>query len=131
MIYIVFNIEPVPRKETESNGRRRFKAAGQQEYQDTIRMVAHLKTKGKPMMLGPVSVDLTFHMKIPASYSEKKKTELVGKYHIKRPDSDNLQKLFLDSLTGIVYKDDSQIADTKCRKIYAREPYIEFTAKEL
>ena len=46
----------------------------------------------------------------------------------RRSDIDNFNKLLLDSLTGIVYKDDSQIQHIEITKFYDKElPRIEIT----
>ena len=42
--------------------------------------------------------------------------------HIKKPDVDNITKLYLDILTGIVYDDDNCVALDSCRKIYSPNP---------
>lgn len=67
----------------------------------------------------PVKLIVFFYMPIPESWSKKKKLESVGKYHIFRPDADNLLKTIKDALNGIAYKDDSQVAITVTHKIYA------------
>ena len=43
----------------------------------------------------------------------------VGKWHWKRPDLDNLEKLFMDAANGILYNDDAQIAEKNSMKMYA------------
>jgi Holliday junction resolvase RusA-like endonuclease len=35
---------------------------------------------------------------MPDSWSEKRKRELIGKPHMRRPDRDNCEKLILDAL---------------------------------
>lgn len=47
-------------------------------------------------------------------------------FHVKnkRADLDNLLKGFLDSLSGILYLDDSQIVEIKARRYLAKEPQI-------
>ena len=39
-------------------------------------------------------------------------------YHVFTPDLDNLVKMVADTLNGLFYKDDSQIAQLKAEKIY-------------
>lgn len=52
-----------------------------------------------------------------------------GILHTKRPDlPDNLKKLLLDSLSGIVYEDDGLICmEQNTKKVYALNPRIEIT----
>jgi Holliday junction resolvase RusA-like endonuclease len=48
----------------------------------------------------------------------------------RRSDIDNFNKLSLDALTGIVYEDDSQIAELTVKRAYDKaRPRIEITAK--
>ena len=42
-------------------------------------------------------------------------------YHIKKPDSDNLEKFYKDCMNKIVYFDDSQFVLNQVSKIYTRE----------
>ena len=44
---------------------------------------------------------------------------------IKKPDTDNIAKICLDSLNGIAYHDDSQIVELCVEKWYAKEPSVE------
>lgn len=71
----------------------------------------------------PLDVEMTFYFPLP---SRHKKSLL----HFCRPDLDNLQKLVLDALTGIVWKDDSIICKITCQKLYAENPRTEIRIKE-
>lgn len=42
----------------------------------------------------------------------------------KKPDTDNIAKIILDSLNGIAYPDDSQVVDLQVKKIYAEQPRV-------
>lgn len=42
----------------------------------------------------------------------------------KKPDTDNIAKICLDSLNGIAYPDDSQIVELRVYKIYAEQPKV-------
>jgi Holliday junction resolvase RusA-like endonuclease len=53
-------------------------------------------------------------------------------YKTTKPDlCDNLCKGVCDALTGIVYRDDSLIAEVHSKKIYGINPRIEITIEEL
>ena len=55
----------------------------------------------------------------PKSLSKKKKEELLFKIdYTKKPDADNVAKAILDSLNGLVYKDDSQVSALLVLKNY-------------
>lgn len=49
------------------------------------------------------------------------------KYKDSKPDIDALQKLFFDSLEGIVYTNDSRVCELYVKKIYGQVPRIEAT----
>jgi len=44
---------------------------------------------------------------------------------IKKPDVDNLQKIVLDALNQLAYKDDSQVFSILCVKYYSETPRVE------
>lgn len=71
----------------------------------------------------PIYLDLVHHMPIPKRTSKKKLLEyLQGKiYHLKKPDTTNLNKQMEDCLTGIVWQDDCQVVQIKGKKIYHQE----------
>ena len=69
-----------------------------------------------------VSLEITFFMPIPQSYSKKNKTLLPGKPHCFKPDLDNLIKLFNDAANNVLFADDSLISSIKATKIYSNRP---------
>ena len=75
--------------------------------------------------VGAIAIKVTFCIAPPKSISNKKKNELIGKPHLKRPDTDNLLKAILDSLNEVAWKDDSQIFFISALKQYAEEDLIE------
>lgn len=75
---------------------------------------------------GPITLDITFFMQIPESYSEKRKNALVGTLHSKRPDLSNLIKYVEDVAQGILFFDDSCITNIIATKIYDRTARTEF-----
>lgn len=75
------------------------------------------KNKLTPFDVGPLQMDLVFTMYIPKA---DRKKELGGKYHPKKPDSDNLTKGIKDALEGVCYKNDSQVARLHIDKIFQK-----------
>ncbi len=70
------------------------------------------------------TIDFFFMMPIPKSMP-KKMREIASKgmlKHINKPDIDNLIKLQLDVLNGILYKDDCCVAVGKAYKLYSEKP---------
>lgn len=83
---------------------------------------------------GPLKIDTTFYIHPPKYISSKKK--LRGKLEAeeifcsKKPDIDNYLKALLDSMTGIVFKDDGQVVECRARKLYSMKPKIIFWLEE-
>lgn len=85
----------------------------------------------------PDDAELAIHVfayfSIPKSTSKKRREAMSSKniLPIKKPDVDNILKIVADSLNGIAYRDDAQIATAFVRKIYSEQPYISVTIKEI
>lgn len=69
----------------------------------------------------PVRVDFVFYFK-PLK-SEKNK---IGAY-LKKPDSDNCIKFYLDCMSKLVFFDDNQVYDIHSIKFYSDEPRTEIS----
>lgn len=50
---------------------------------------------------------------------------MIGQPHIKKPDKDNIEKALLDSMEGIVFKNDCLVWDSHTKKLYVEHPMIE------
>ena len=72
----------------------------------------------KEPFAGAIWLSVEFYMPIPKSLSKKKREELRGRWHCKKPDVDNLLKLVQDALNGLAWKDDSQIVSCAVKKLY-------------
>lgn len=73
----------------------------------------------------PIAIEFTFGMAMPKSYSKKKRDELLGKPHIIKPDCDNLIKLQMDAMNGIIFKDDSLVYSLKGTKLHTEEDFVD------
>ena len=72
----------------------------------------------------PLKAKITAFFEVPTSYSNKKKKELIGQPHAKRPDIDNFVKIIFDSLNGLAYKDDNQISKLEVKKLYGEQAKV-------
>ena len=74
----------------------------------------------------PVDVEMTFCFKVPSSTSKARKREmLVGMAkHMTKPDVDNLQKFYLDCLTGCVLLDDCLVFSIRATKLYSEDECV-------
>lgn len=75
---------------------------------------------------GAISIDLECHFSMP-KVSQKKRKEMIGKPCLKKPDGDNIIKIYLDALNGTAYDDDKQVYRVSCTKIWDAEEYVLLT----
>ncbi len=99
-------------------------------YKKLIQMHVLSQVKRRELLTGPLAVTVCFTMPIPQSWSKKKKLAVVGEWHCKKPDIDNLVKGLFDSMNGLVWTDDNQVAVVKSFKIYGEDPKIEVHVEE-
>lgn len=94
--------------------------------------IAHIaKQTFKQPSEKPILADVTFYLPIPANGRSKKKKVYPGDFHQVKPDLDNLIKGVFDSLNGISWKDDNQVCEFYCRKLYSNNPGIALEMWEL
>jgi len=133
-----FTVETTP----VAKGRPKFRRIGNfvstyspkktKDYETVIKDAATACMNGHEPLETPVWCLLTFCMPIPKAYSKKRTKDcLTGiEKHLKKPDADNLAKAALDSMNGIVYKDDAQIVVLRVEKKYSMVPCILITVSE-
>ena len=78
-----------------------------------------------------VVVSLRFKIKIPQSWSKKKRLERENTYCNNNSDIDNYIKAILDSLNGVYFMDDRQVVEVFASKKYSNEPRISFKMMEI
>lgn len=83
--------------------------------------------RGRAVITGAVTLRITFVMPLPNGVGKKKLAELKGAPHLKRPDKDNLEKMVMDCMNGIVLEDDSQIWRSEVQKVYGSPARIDLT----
>lgn len=87
------------------------------EYKALVRRIASERYADAPFA-GPVFVEIDFVFLRPRSLVWK--TKPMPRFpHIVRPDVDNAAKAVLDALTGIVWRNDTQVHWLNARKIVA------------
>lgn len=80
----------------------------------------------------PFKAKITAIFEPAKSLSKKKRQELLFKIdYTSKPDADNIAKAILDSLNGIVYKDDSQVSALLVLKDYGEENKILVELEEI
>lgn len=73
-----------------------------------------------------------FYMPIPKSMPKRQRVDAVKGYlkHIKKPDVDNLIKLYLDVLSGTAIADDNAVSIGSAVKVYSSKPRVEIYIEE-
>jgi len=87
-------------------------------WREAVRQEA-LRTE-KPMAMGAVTLDLMFRFARPKGhYNAKGELKQSAPMRvITKPDLDKLQRSTLDALTGVIFKDDSQVCRILAMKCY-------------
>lgn len=117
---------PIPWQRARLAGKRFYNA--QKAEKLTFGFILSDQHNREPLFSKPVSLDVTFYMQQPESWSGKKKDSTY--VHSSKPDLDNLCKFLLDSLKGVLIQDDNIICEIKARKIYDKKPRTEFIITE-
>ena len=107
-------------------GRPRFTKTGHTytpgktaDYENKIASEAKWRMLGLEPIRLPVAIEINAFFEIPASWSKKRTAEALDMPHVSKPDMDNIVKLVLDALNGIVYRDDSQVYSITASKFYS------------
>ncbi|SLG39924.1 Holliday junction resolvase [Mycobacteroides abscessus subsp. abscessus] len=116
---------PRPQGSKKSFGRGRMVESSRhvKGWRATISAVA--RSEASPLS-GPVEVEILFIMPRPKATSRRRPTPPA----IKRPDIDKLERAVLDGLTGLAWRDDSQVVDLHSRKRIAEpdeQPGVQIT----
>ena len=85
-----------------------------------VRLKATQAMAGRPQIVGPVQIAILFQFDRPKKHF-KANGELradAPKWHTGRPDVDKLLRAILDALTGVCFKDDSQVS-----RCFTEKPY--------
>lgn len=81
----------------------------------------------------PIQLTITFVMPRPKAMVWKRRP-MPRVHHTKKPDLDNLEKSLMDALTGIVWRDDSQVvwkSSTKWIAAGNEQPFCDVMVMEL
>lgn len=93
-------------------------------WRNDVGREASIAMRGREMVYGPVAVRLAFHFPRPKGHFGTGKNAgtikaSAPRRHIVKPDIDKLERAIYDALTGIVWKDDSQVWKVEKIKAYA------------
>jgi len=101
--------------------------------EEEIGYLAHHQWAGKALLEGPVALMVRSYFPIPRSWSRKRQALALNGELLPtvKPDLDNCTKLVSDALTGIIWKDDSQVIFIRGRKLYSDKPRTEISVRAL
>ena len=126
---MVFNIEPCPASRPRVSRWSTYYPKKYTQFRNEMKaLTGEMDTTPSKKL---ISVDVEFNVKIPKSWTKKKKEEKNRKYCDNGCDIDNYLKAILDSLNGVLFVDDRQIVEVYARKRYSDKPNIIFAMKEL
>lgn len=96
------------------------------KYEDQMRYAATQIMGGRALLNGGLRMKVTSFMSIPASYSKATRAlALAGDFWPdKKPDIDNVAKIAMDGLSGVVFHDDKQVVELHVRKLYSDRPRL-------
>lgn len=117
----VINVTPIAWQRAQLNGKRFFD--GQIQQKVGIGLVLSQQHGDESLFTKPITMNITFYMHQSKSNSEKY-------YHTTRPDLDNLEKFLLDAIKNVLISDDRIIWQVTKKKIYDKNPRVEFTITE-
>jgi len=111
---------------SKSSFQGRITHAGQytKKWMDSVNWTVQQKVGRPTLTFEPVILKLTFHMSRPSNHygtGRNKgvlKAKAANELHVKRPDLTKLTRAVEDALTGLIWKDDSQVVAQQTVKCY-------------
>ena len=105
---------------------RMYTPSATQKFEQKVKNAFLEKYTLKELSEKPIKALIIAEFEPPKSTSKKKRLELIEEVinYTKKPDIDNIAKIILDGLNGVVFKDDSQICRLEIYKRYGYENKI-------
>jgi len=123
---IVLQGDPVPQARTRvfKRGRKIMHYDPQGALKNELKLEVEEQCQSLAQKFQYPKVSFWFYMPIPKSMpkNEKLNTLMENLRHIKKPDCDNLVKLYLDVMTSYVYEDDNCVSLGSVEKFYSDNP---------
>lgn len=130
---LTLNIEPKPQSRPRFARRGNFTTTYEDKdmksWRNQCRLLISNQYIGQPVLEGALRAKVRFYIKPPQYISKVKRNQQALLDEIipvgKKPDIDNYEKALYDSMSGIVFQDDGQIALHDVGKFYSLNPRIE------
>jgi Holliday junction resolvase RusA-like endonuclease len=133
---ITIGINPKPQSRTRSNFKTGhvYEKSDMKIYKNQIRLCVS-EYKREMIVDGAIRFNVTFYIDPPQYIKNLKKNADKLKQEVmsvhKKPDIDNYFKALTDACEGILYTNDSQIAEVTMKKVYSLNPRIEIKMEEI
>lgn len=136
---IEFTVDGSP----HGKGRPRFRRFGNfvstytdaktKSYETLVKEAAIKAMENRPLIEGPVKLDLIIRLPVPKSYPKKRSEACLNgsEWPTKKPDWDNVAKSVADAMNDIVFLDDTQIVIARVVKVYATEAGVDVKVSEV
>lgn len=114
------------------NFTRTYKDNDEINAETTIQAVS-ISSKPRSPLVGALKCEIRAFFPVPVSASKAKKAQMLSGEILPtvKPDCDNIEKIYLDSLNGIYFLDDKQVVDIHTKKLYSETPRVEFSVWEI
>ncbi len=129
-IEILIEGNPIAWKRAGNNQGRYYDT--QLKQKEEIRKKIRIQSNGR-FLVGPIKANLEFYFPIPISWSRSKKDQLLSQPHDQNPDLDNLIKFMLDTIQGVCFTNDCQIASIDAVKLWwhTDNPHTAITLQQM
>lgn len=109
-----------PRVVTRGGRSHAYTPARTAAYERAIAWQAKVAMAGRKPLSGPLKVTVTAYFEPPKSWPQAQRMEAVAQgWATNRLDADNIGKAACDSLNGIIWEDDAQVAHLVIHKLWA------------
>lgn len=130
---LTLNIEPKPQSRPRFARRGNFTTTYEDKdmkfWRNNCQLLISNQYMGQPILEGALRAKVRFYIKPPQYISKVKKNQQALLDEVipvdKKPDIDNYEKALYDSMSGIVFQDDGQIALHDVGKFYSLNPRID------
>ena len=139
MMKLILEIAPKPQARPRFARRGNFTTTYEDKdmksWRNHCQLLIANQYMGQPILEGALRAKVRFYIKPPQYISKVKKNQQALLDEIipvgKKPDIDNYEKALYDSMSGIVFQDDGQIALHDVGKFYSLNPRIEVEVNRL
>lgn len=138
MIEIIVPGEPIAKKRPRFARRGKFTVTYNDQETEEGKFIAQVlyQIGDHQPLSGPLSAKFFFYRSRPKGHygtgrNSGKLKPSAPAWPTTKPDKDNYEKFVLDCMNQIVFKDDSQVVDSRSIKAYAEEPKTIIQIQEL